>query len=55
MTKWSLCGLIIQLSNKALDYDQRAVKAEKDFLSTFPMLHIFLGSLNSITPFNALW
>ncbi len=33
MTRWSLCGLIIHLANKALDYDQRAIKSEKDFRS----------------------
>ena len=33
MTRWSLCGLIIHLANKALDYGQRAIKSEKDFRS----------------------
>ena len=35
MTKWLLCGLIIHLSNKVLDYDQRAVKAKKKFCSFY--------------------
>lgn len=34
MTRWSLCDrVIIHLSNKALDYDQGAIKAEKDLRS----------------------
>ena len=54
MTRWSFCGLIIHLSNKALDYDQRAVKAEKDFRSLhFSNASYFPGPLK--LPFNALW
>ena len=25
MARWSLCGLVIHLANKAVDYDQRAI------------------------------
>lgn len=31
MTRWSLCGLVIYLSNKALDYGQRAGKDFRSF------------------------
>lgn len=32
MTQWSLCGLVIQLANKAVDYDHRAIKLSSAFV-----------------------